>query len=72
MSEQIQPPGNPGRQADNRTAIEHQALALILRAAAVGLNVTIEKRPLSVESPTLKSFLQQEYFFDVNVWERRS
>jgi hypothetical protein len=41
----------------NKTAIEHQAQALIQRAAAVGFNVTI--------SPFGDDFI-------VNVWERRS
>lgn len=42
----------------NKTAIEHQAQALIQRAAAVGLNVTISQ---TVEGE-----------FVVDVWERRS
>lgn len=49
---------------DNRTAIEHQAQALIQRAAAVGLNVSIETRPL-------QPLAMRHYELVVTVWEIR-
>jgi hypothetical protein len=66
MSEQI--PGTTAQPpADNRTAIEHQAKALIQRAAAAGLLVAIVP---SFKYPMFPSSLNVE--LTVHVWGKRS
>lgn len=50
--------------ADNRAAIEHQARALIARAAQVGYHVAIEPRPL-------QPLAMRNYELQVTVWPIR-